>query len=65
MYDSTHIPSDFLTSGEVEEHGSVHDVDLVGLCASDAVYSIFNIFKLNQSLPHAWHHGKVTAKKGA
>ncbi len=58
-----YVPSDFLACGKVEKDGSVHDVDLASLCGRDAAHGVFNVLKLNQRLPHAWHHRQVTAKK--
>lgn len=59
---NVYVPGDFLARGEVEKDWSVHDVDLAGLCRRDTAHGIFNVFKLNQRLSHAWHHGQVTAK---
>lgn len=59
---NVYVPGDFLACGEVEKDGSVHDVDLAGLCRRDTAHGVFNVFKLDQRLSHAWHHGQVTAK---
>ena len=57
------VPCYFLACGEVEEDWPVHDVDLCRLCRRHTVHGILNVLKLNQRLPHAWHHCQVTACK--
>ena len=56
-------PCDLLTCGEVKEDRSVHDVHLATLSVGHTVYGVFNVLKLNESLPHPRHHSQVAAYK--
>jgi len=57
------VPSDLLAGGEIKEHWSLKNVDLILLGAADTIDCIIYSFKFYQSLSDLRHHCKIATKK--